>query len=66
MTSNTRFIAIVGAAIVILIGILLYQKILRCDAVARIRSCSLRAHVQPWIRSRRRTAVPCVLTSWKP
>ena len=39
MTSNTRFIAIVGAVLVVLIGVLLYQKILRCDAVGGTACC---------------------------
>ena len=39
MTSNTRFIAIVGAVIVILIGILLYQKILRCGEAGGAACC---------------------------
>jgi hypothetical protein len=39
MTSNTRFIAIVGAAIVVLIGILLYQKILHCQAAGGTACC---------------------------
>ena len=37
--SNARFVAIVGAAIVVLIGILLYQKILQCEATGGVACC---------------------------
>jgi hypothetical protein len=39
MMSNTRFIAVVGAAIVVMIGILLYQKILRCNEAGGTACC---------------------------
>ena len=39
MMSNSRFIAIVGAAIVVMVGILLYQKILRCEAAGGKACC---------------------------
>jgi len=39
MTPNTRFTAIVGAVIVVLIGILLYQKILRCGEAGGAACC---------------------------
>ena len=39
MTSNTRFIVVVGAAIVVMIAILLYQKVLRCSEAGGTACC---------------------------